>query len=420
MALESLPTELRILIIQQLPDVQSLKSLVHASPIYYNTYALSKKKLLHDILQRQYGLVDLAEPMAALRSQGLHADVPANRNEIVTLLDRRRRQGELPVSENAPADMEECLQLSHFYRQLEYLLNVYCSQASCPPGVSQETWEQNRPINPSNTEKARILRALCRLQTYCNIFGAREWSEEQHHTTDVSSPSQSRFFKRRSSSWYRNFNLHEMWSMIFGTMPPWEVEEFGCLWVFLQQQYTEIFSEIAQEFPRNSHEWQSLRPTVDGMELFPSVDGDGSDGNDYNDYRNHLVSLGPSFLYKVLRQPSYEARRNLIACNAVSSKSSFMILVQVSRDPPSLLYPADKYESEDIGRTLPLMPAIEQPNSGWKHHWHGYGPIHRVREVVRTDNLQEPWIERTIGNSAGWQWGYAIWDEERSAAGHRL
>ncbi|QRD89227.1 hypothetical protein F9C07_2084972 [Aspergillus flavus] len=214
--------------------------------------------------------------------------------------------------------------------------------------------------------------------------------------------------------------LKLMWSMIFGTMPPWEVEEFGCLWVFLQQQYTEIFSEIAQEFPRNSHEWQSLRPTVDGMELFPSVDGDGSDGNDYNDYRNHLVSLGPSFLYKVLRQPSYEARRNLIACNAVSSKSSFMILVQVSRDPPSLLYPADKYESEDIGRTLPLMPAIEQPNSGWKHHWHGYGPIHRVREVVRSDNLQEPWIERTIGNSAGWQWGYAIWDEERNAAGHRL
>lgn len=275
MALESLPTELRILIIQQLPDVQSLKSLVHASPIYYNTYALSKKKLLHDILQRQYGLVDLAEPMAALRSQGLHADVPANRNEIVTLLDRRRRHGELPVSENAPTDMEECLQLSHFYRQLEYLLNVYCSQATCPPGVTQETWEQNRPINPSNTEKARILRALCRLQTYCNIFGAREWSEEQQHATDVSSPSQSRFFKRRSSSWYRNFNLHEMWSMIFGTMPPWEVEEFGCLWVFLQQQYTEIFSEIAQEFPRNSHEWQSLRPTVDGMELFPSVDGDG-------------------------------------------------------------------------------------------------------------------------------------------------
>lgn len=420
MALESLPTELRILILQQLPDIQSLKSLVHASPIYYNTYAVSKKSLLHEILQRQYGLVDLAEPMAAIRSHGLHADIPANKYDIVSILDRRRRHDELPISENTPANMEECFQLSQLYRQHEYLLNLYCSQASCPPGVSQETWEQNRPTNPSKIERARILRALCRLQTYCNIFGAREWSEQHHVTAEPYSPSQSRFFKRRSSTWYRNFGLHEMWSLIFGAMPPWEVEEFGCLWVFLQQQYTEIFSEIAQEFPRNSHEWQALRPTVDGMELFPSVDGDGSDGNDYNDYRNHLVSLGPSFLYKVLNQPSYEARRNLIACNAVSSKSSFMILVQVSRDPPSLLHPADKYETDDIARTLPSMPTIEQPNHGWKHHWFGYRPIQNVREIVQTEISQEPWVERTIGNSAGWKSGYAIWDEERYTTGYRI
>jgi hypothetical protein len=275
MALETLPTELRMLILQQLPDIQSLKSLVHASPIYYSTYAVAKKTLLHEILQRQYGLVDLAEPIAAIRSQGLHADVPANKDEIVSLLDRRRRHDELSRSENAPADLEECLQLSYLYRQLEYLLHTYCTQASCPQGITQEKWDQSRPITPSKTEKARILRALCRLQTYCNIFGAREWDESQQESQSSTRPGLS---KRRSSTWYRNFQLHEMWSLIFGTMAPWEVEEFGCLWLFIQQQYSNIFSEIAQEFPRNSHEWQALRPTVDGMELFPSVDGDGKPG----------------------------------------------------------------------------------------------------------------------------------------------
>ncbi|KAE8356869.1 hypothetical protein BDV28DRAFT_126328 [Aspergillus coremiiformis] len=394
MALESLPTELRILILQQLPDIQSLQSLVDASPVYYNTYALSKKNLLQEILQRQYGLMDLTEPMAAIRSQGLHADIPANKDDIVTLLDRRRRPAELPGSENVPATMEECRQLAHLYRQLESLLHRYCT-----PG------EQPRPDSPSQTEKARILRALCRLQTYCNIFGAREWSDQ---------PSS----QRRSSTWYRNFGLHEMWSLIFATMPPWEVEEFGCLWVFLQQQYTAIFAEIAQEFPRNSHQWQALRPTVDGRELFPSVDGDGSDGNDYNDYRNHLVSLGPTFLCTVLHQPTYEARRNLIACNAIASKSSFMNLVHVARDPPVLLDPADKYDRPDMTRTLPTLPPIQQPNPGWTHHWHGAGPIHRIREVVRGNPAQEPWVERTIGHFAGWQWGYAIWDGYATA--HRL
>ncbi|KAF7594658.1 hypothetical protein BBP40_008749 [Aspergillus hancockii] len=418
MALENLPTELRMLILQQLPDIQSLKSLVHASPIYYSTYAVSKKTLLHEILQRQYGFVDLAEPMAAIRSQGLHADVPANKDEIVSLLDRRRRHDELPRSENAPTNLDECFQLSHLYSQLDFLTQRYCTQSSCPPGITQEKWDQNRPINPSKTEKARILRALCRLQTYCNIFGAREWDDFQNEPSSSSTrPSPS---KRRSSTWYRNFQLHEMWSLIFGTMPPWEVEEFGCLWVFIQQQYTHIFTEIAQEFPRNSHEWQELRPTVDAMELFPSVDGDGSDGNDYNDYRNHLVSLGPCFLHKVLLQPTYKARRNLIACNAVSSKSSFMILVQVSRDPPSLLAPADKYETPDIARLLPTLPEIEQPNHGWKKHFFGYRPIQNVREVVRSEHLQEPWIERTIGHFPGWKYGYAVWDEERYSAGRRV
>ncbi|KAE8144499.1 hypothetical protein BDV25DRAFT_92522 [Aspergillus avenaceus] len=417
MAFESLPTELRMLILQQLPDIPSLKALVHASPIYYHTYTVAKKNLFQQILQRQYGLVDLAEPMAAIRSQGLHADIRANKEDIIALLDRYRRHDELPPSANAPTDIDECLQLSQLYQQFEFLLHRYCAQASCPPEVAQPAAERNHPRIPSTTEKARILRALCRLQMYCNIFGAREWEDSQ--PSDASPPPVLTRSKRRSSSWYCNFQLHEMWGLIFATMPPWEVEEFGCLWMFLQQQYTNIFSEIAQEFPRNSPEWQALRLTVDSMELFPSVDGDGSDGSDYNDYNNHLVSLGPQFLANALRQP-YRARRNLIACNAVPCKSSFMILVQVSRDPPALLFPADKYEGEDMGGVLATLPAIEQPTLGWKQHWYGYSPVTRVRQVLRTGPHEDVWVERLIGNFPGWQWGYAIWDEERYTAGHRI
>lgn len=151
--------------------------------------------------------------------------------------------------------------------------------------------------------------------------------------------------------------------------------------------------------------------------------------NDYSyyDYCNHLVSLGPSFLYKTLTQSSYKDRRNLLARNAIASKSSFPDLVEVIKDPSPLLYPADKYESSDIARTLPTMPLLEQPNLGWKQHWHRDGVVERVvfatrpRVTVDEAEIPELWLsegdlERTIGYFDGWEWGYSLLDSTRFPA----
>ena len=54
---------------------------------------------------------------------------------------------------------------------------------------------------------------------------------------------------------------------------------------------------------------------------------DGNHG--YHGYYNHLISLGPCFLYKALNQTTYKARRNLLARNSVASKSSLMDLLVV-------------------------------------------------------------------------------------------
>lgn len=148
----------------------------------------------------------------------------------------------------------------------------------------------------------------------------------------------------------------------------------------------------------------------------------------YHDYCNHLVSLGPCFLYKALTQPRYQDRRNLLAHNAIASKSSFMDLVEIIKDPPPLLYPADKYERNDIAQMLPTMPLIEQPSHGWKHHWHRDGVVERVvfatRPRVTVDNdtdIPELWLaegdlERTIGYFDGWEWGYPLLESTRFPA----
>ena len=105
-----------------------------------------------------------------------------------------------------------------------------------------------------------------------------------------------------------------------------------------------------------------------------------------------------------------------------------MDLVEVIKDPAPLLYPADKYESKDIARTLPTMPVIEQPGHGWKQHWHRNGVVERVVFATRPrvtvgDDAAEAWLaendlERTIGFFDGWEWGYPILDSTRFPASY--
>lgn len=306
------------------------------------------------------------------------------------------------------------MRLLHLYETLDHVLQAYCSQ----PRLSQ--------VSLSPVERARILRALCRLQTYCNIFGTREWAESHGE---------------RRPTWHRHFTIDEMWSLFFRTMPPWEIEEFGSIWTFVRQMYSDQFAAISRDFPRNSPEWRALRPAtmpMDPSELYGSEDGTSchphpipfdtnraalveeeyNSNDDYDDYCNHLVALGPSFLSKVLRQPNDCARRRLLACNSVTAKSSFMDVVSVVTTHQPLLHPADQYEANDIASALATLPETAQPAPSWKRHWYGHRPVDQVMYAVQDPTAETPQeagppgevSQRTIGFFPGWTWGYAFWD----------
>lgn len=281
---ESIPTELRIQVLHGL-DRPSLHNAVCASPTYHQTYRLARRALLHDLVSSQYGPVDLAEAIAAVRSEGLYADVSSNKQKIIALLDRRRRHQELNSSHKdtlagAPASIEESIQLLDLYRKLDTIVEAYCQRAPCPPWMDRDTWKQQcLPLQLSQIERARIVRALCRLQTYFNIVGAREWTPECEQETF--SPSMTPPSFRRSTTWYRNFTSNEIWNLVFASIPPWEVEEFGSLWIFIRDQYQGMFDQIAREFPRSDPRWKALRPNslpVEMMDLYPEQEDDAGAG----------------------------------------------------------------------------------------------------------------------------------------------
>lgn len=132
-----------------------------------------------------------------------------------------------------------------------------------------------------------------------------------------------------------------------------------------------------------------------------SNEPDEYENTEYDDYCNHLVALGPGFLSKVLCQPEC-ARRQLLASNAVTAKSSFMDLVSVVTSHEPLIYPADRYENTP--NHLATLPEIEQPGVGWKQHWFGDRPVDQVMRATNPDLFPD----RTIGFFPGWTWGYAI------------
>ncbi|KAK1147327.1 hypothetical protein N8T08_001404 [Aspergillus melleus] len=418
MAFESLPTELRILILKSLPDQQTLDNLIRASPLYHDTYCLAKKGVLHELVHRQYGLVDLEEPLAALHSEGLHAEVSQHKAQITTLLDRLRchRESSMPPSAEIRA-IPESRRLLHLSQKLRYLLRAYCARAPCPPWADPEAWQQTLPLRPSASEKARILRALCRLQTYCNIFGSREWTDPS--TDSALDPTVSPSCKHTGSTWYRNFTIDQMWSLFFGGMPTWEVEEFGSVWVFMRNEYTHLFNQITREIPRSDPRWRAMRPDslpVDPWELYPSPNADNAD--DCSIYCNHLVSLGPSFLYKAVHQPSREESWRLVISNSVSSKSSFQDLVQVVTNPHSLPM-ADKEVGEDGLDAGSSRPGSVEPSLGWKQHWQEKGifprdDISMSSASSSSSSSPEPIADelsvRDLANFQGWEWGYAVWD----------
>ncbi|KAL4888881.1 hypothetical protein BDV59DRAFT_124583 [Aspergillus ambiguus] len=422
---ETLPAELRIQILEEIPDVSSLRSLTRASPAYRSTYFRTRKTVLHQLVTRLYGFVDLAEPLAAVDSEGLHAETQGNKNEIIALLDRRRRHPELDGRDPRLPSEDQSVQLLQLYNELDRVLHACCAQVPRPSHIAPQTCGHDSTTNISFQEKARIIRSLCRLQTFCNIFGAREWVEPQPSVPDRAlDPS---LLKRRSTTWHRQFTIDEVWDLFFRTMPPWEVEEFGSVWTLIRQKYVDIFSTIAKEFPRNSPQWRALRPStmpLDPSELFNNPANEYSI-SDYDDYCNHLVSLGPIFLAKVLQQPDEEHRRRLLACNAIPAKSSFMDMVRVVSQPLPLLPPADRYETHNIGGILPTLPPLDQPAQAWKQHWYGDASVDHVMYTPRSGpqhslhSMHQGWDGNagafnayTFGFSEGWIWGYALWDTD--------
>lgn len=225
LSLEALPLELLAHILHSIPDLETLQSAVLSCSTIYHAYLFDHHKiLLKFILQQHEDHVDLAEAIAAIRSQGLYAAEPSNRARIIAILDCRQRSDDIQklasvhtLSPHLPVNIEEILQLLQLRKEVNFFLQDYAANVQCPRWMDPVKWSSDiLPIILSITERKRLLRAYYRLQTYHNIFGAPEYQ------------SGDKCMKLRQNRWLdEDFSVEEVWRLFFFSMPLWEVEELA-------------------------------------------------------------------------------------------------------------------------------------------------------------------------------------------------
>lgn len=169
-------------------------------------------------------------------------------------------------------------------------------------------------------------------------------------------------------------------------MPLWEVEELASLWVYIFKRYVPILQEISNDLTSHGRRYITeldidLPPTIldrttglcPGSKYIhyfpcraatePNIQKVGDDITN----REKLTILGPRFFYKVLNG-QYRERRDLVIANLGCFAYSFIYDTILPSDAFPLLYPADKYDRDDLEQTLPKLPQTEQPNVAWTRY----------------------------------------------------
>ncbi|RAO73515.1 uncharacterized protein BHQ10_009527 [Talaromyces amestolkiae] len=404
--LEGLPNELIILILFYIPDQASLKSVVCSSPVFHQAYLAVRQPILCSILKTQFdSILDFSEAITAVRSEGL--SFHSHKEEAICLLDKWRRQEEIASiasiksNQSVPLHtLDEIIKVFRLYQELNYFLDDYAQNAPRPSWIKPTEWHAGKlPLVLSLVEKRRFLRALCRLQIFANVLGYPE------RGFDLSTKDE--YWNDDADTEIEN----EAYSLFYGTLPLWEIEEMGCVWSYLMTKYGPISEEISKDLRRLVNDtgcflFRQILPEYqrppDGchLEIVSQLDR-------FNLYFDKLASIGPNFLYRVLHA-EHLLQRNMIMANARDPSElpfigSGLGINWTNRFP--FIYPADRHEPPNFQQLWSILPAVEQPNLGWKRAWllPGITEGEGLEDVLFYDRPSEK----------DWDWGYAIWDAER-------
>ncbi|KAI1261903.1 hypothetical protein F5Y18DRAFT_400024, partial [Xylariaceae sp. FL1019] len=346
--LENMPSEMRLQILLHMPDLQTLSSLVHASPRMHKDYVgtYDRPKILAACLQREINDF-FPDAYAVLMSQACEIGERVEGEDVDRFLHRKYQHWhDNPVAQlDDPHPLpdgvhslrlEQRLWLYTFHLHLVRPLTFrYChwaldniweavrhqdteqgeskhvsSKTSRNHGLFASNEKRRSPCDVllSRKEQTRIHRAFYRTQVFNQLWGQRL------DPYDLGSPGGVHFGDY--SEYWANCNF-------FGIFEPWDVDAIASIDLFLRDQYTLIFKEVRDHFqpthPRfknaeiQHHDgYEELDGTfVEGYDAPVgsadlSIEGREDFGNHFNCYMNGTISCGLFVTLRLFASRDYE------------------------------------------------------------------------------------------------------------------
>ncbi|KAH6673485.1 hypothetical protein B0J14DRAFT_49773 [Halenospora varia] len=213
-SLEKLPAETLQTIMIELADASALPSLLQSSPILYQTFKSSEATIVNKLLIKQFGPDMLTHALAAFRSFTLN---PQNTQDIKSFTDNYyTKNPSIPRIKN----LFEAINISKGHLYIQHFTSKFITTALSKQGQTRYNTTPI-PYALSSTEITRIERSFYIFETYCNLFRSNENLDVPSFLSD-----------------------EEQHDLIFSKFAPWEANQIGCIYTFLQTEIKPAYNDI--------------------------------------------------------------------------------------------------------------------------------------------------------------------------------
>ncbi|KAL2128690.1 hypothetical protein VTI74DRAFT_8827 [Chaetomium olivicolor] len=226
--IEKLPPEIRRYLLFSL-DFDELRTLVKASPAYYQQYELDRRPILCKYVERTLGYVTV-EACANHQADTVRS-LSRRHGEFHEAMDRFRVISEARSSPETYSiladdfDANDIGEIITFHRKIVVpIARVFADWALANLSGKSKFDRVHEPV--TRTEQLRIFRAFYRFQLCCHLWGKIGC-------------------EFMSDAWDRCASLNL--DGFCGPLEHWEIEEIGCVYKFVKAMFDKVFTDIHQD-----------------------------------------------------------------------------------------------------------------------------------------------------------------------------
>ena len=287
--LDTLPFDIRLLILCKTANLRTFKSFILSCSAYYKTYCAARKEVLLALVRCLCGNSSISVQLpylAAVKPSKDDTTAPGydGYKEVVKAFLHNASEEDEDNALDVTAD--DCIKLLSLYRDAT-LISEDLYALSLSRRLQREHGQQPEDKQSmSQTERCRIKKTIFRWELWSRLFATHratcQWPSSKVTAVELCAKDQVTLFLARYA--------------------PWEQEQLGCLCDYAMRRYTAFLDEAAELSARDQRLDTAIKAECGMSFLEAEIDMS-------RDRRlNSLISYGPSLLARILRAEDLRQR----------------------------------------------------------------------------------------------------------------